>query len=60
MNLFFRGKEQRMEWVTAEAMASMVSTITSGAGTIVTGLGLPVMALMVGIGLIPRIVYKFL
>ncbi len=49
-----------MEWITTEAMASMLSTITSGAQTIVTGLGLPVMALMVGIGLIPRIVYKFL
>lgn len=49
-----------MEWVTSAAMEAMVDTITAGAGTIVTGLGLPVMALMVGIGLIPRIVYKFL
>ncbi len=49
-----------MEFITAEAMSGLVTTITSGAGTIVTNLGLPVMALMVGIGLIPRIVYKFL
>lgn len=49
-----------MSFVTAEAMTSLMTTITTGAGSIVTGLGFPIMALMVGIGLIPRIVYKFL
>ncbi len=45
--------------VTAELVQPLINAINSGLATLVP-IGLGVMATFIGIGLIPRIIYKFL
>lgn len=45
--------------ITTEMLAPVTSAISSGLTTLVP-IGLTVMAAMIGISLIPRIIYKFL
>lgn len=45
--------------ITAEMLAPITTAISSGLTTLVP-IGLGVMGTMIGIGLIPRIIYKFL
>lgn len=45
--------------ITAELVAPVVSAIESGLTTLVP-VGIGIMATFVGLGLIPRIIYKFL
>lgn len=45
--------------VTAELVAPVVNAIQSGLTTLVP-IGLGIMATFIGVGLIPRIIYKFL
>lgn len=45
--------------ITAELVQPVVTAITSGVSTLVP-IGLSIMAVFIGIGLIPRIIYKFL
>lgn len=45
--------------ITQELVQPVVDAINSGLGTLVP-IGIGVMAVFVGIGLIPRIIYKFL
>lgn len=45
--------------VTAEMLAPIVTTITANIGTILP-IGLTIMGAIIGVGLIPRIIYKFL
>lgn len=45
--------------ITAEMLAPIVTDITNNAKILVP-VGLSIMGLMVGIGLIPRVIYKFL
>ena len=45
--------------ITAADVAQITSTITANAGVLIPA-GIGIMALMIGIGIIPRIIYKFL
>lgn len=45
--------------VTAELVQPVVTAISSGLSTLVP-IGITLMAAFIGIGLIPRIIYKFL
>lgn len=45
--------------ITAELVAPITSAINSGLTTLVP-IGLGIMATFIGLGLIPRIIYKFL
>lgn len=45
--------------VTAEMFAPLTAAVTSNAEVMIP-VGVGIMALMVGIGLIPRILYKFI
>ncbi|NNJ29171.1 hypothetical protein [Lacrimispora defluvii] len=45
--------------ITEEMLAPIVTSITSNS-TVLIPVGLTIMGIMVGIGLIPRIIYKFL
>ncbi|MGC6178141.1 hypothetical protein [Lacrimispora sp. 38-1] len=45
--------------ITAEMLEPIVTSIT-GNTTILIPVGLTIMGIMVGVGLIPRIIYKFL
>lgn len=45
--------------ITADMLQSIVDSITSNATALIP-VGLTIMGIMVGIGLIPRIIYKFL
>lgn len=45
--------------ITAELVAPVTTAISSGLTTLVP-IGLGIMATFIGIGLIPRIIYKFL
>lgn len=45
--------------ITAELVAPITTAISSGLTTLVP-IGLGIMATFIGIGLIPRIIYKFL
>ena len=45
--------------ITADMLEPIVTTITANATELIP-VGLTVMGIMVGIGLIPRIIYKFL
>lgn len=45
--------------ITAELVQPIVSAISSGLTTLVP-IGITLMAAFIGIGLIPRIIYKFL
>lgn len=45
--------------ITEELVAPITNAINSGLSTLVP-IGLTIMGVMIGIGLIPRIIYKFL
>lgn len=45
--------------ITAEMLAPITTTITSNLG-ILLPVGITIMGIMIGVSLIPRIVYKFL
>lgn len=45
--------------ITEEMLAPIVTSIT-GNTTVLIPVGLTIMGIMVGVGLIPRIIYKFL
>lgn len=45
--------------ITAELVKPITDAISSGLTTLVP-IGIGIMAVMIGIGLIPRIIYKFL
>lgn len=45
--------------ITAELVAPITNAISSGLTTLVP-IGLGIMATFIGVGLIPRIIYKFL
>lgn len=45
--------------ITAEMLAPITTTITSNL-TILLPIGIGIMGIMIGVSLIPRIVYKFL
>lgn len=45
--------------ITSELVKPISDTISSGLTTLVP-IGIGIMAVMIGIGLIPRIIYKFL
>ena len=45
--------------ITSELVQPLVDSINSGLSTLVP-IGIGIMAVMIGIGLIPRIIYKFL
>lgn len=45
--------------ITAEMLAPVTTAISTGLSTLVP-IGLGVMGAMIGVGLIPRIIYKFL
>ncbi len=47
-----------MDWLTADLMEPIVEAVESGA-TILIPIGIGIMAVMVGVSMIPRIVYKF-
>lgn len=45
--------------ITAEMLAPITETLTSNVGVLVP-VGITIMGIMIGVSLIPRIVYKFL
>ena len=45
--------------ITAEMLAPIVSTLTSNLGVLLP-VGISIMGVMIGVALIPRIIYKFL
>ncbi|WP_154698214.1 hypothetical protein [Clostridium botulinum] len=45
--------------ITSDAVAPIMNAVTSNISTLLP-VGIGIMAAMVGVGLIPRIVYKFL
>ena len=45
--------------ITAEMLAPITETLTSNVGILVP-VGITIMGIMIGVSLIPRIVYKFL
>ena len=61
LNSFTREKgEKVMEFtITAEMLKPVTDAISTGLTTLVP-IGLGVMGAMIGVGLIPRIIYKFL
>jgi len=44
--------------VTAEQLAPLVTAITNNLGVLLP-IGISIMAIMIGVSLIPRIIYKF-
>ena len=44
--------------ITADMLAPITSAITSNLGTLLP-VGIGIMAIMIGVSLIPRIIYKF-
>lgn len=55
----FLGKEEILMTITSELVAPIKTAIDSGLGVLVP-VGIGIMAAMIGISLIPRIIYKFL
>lgn len=47
-----------MDWLTADLVEPIVTNVQAGAATLVP-VGIGIMAVMIGISLIPRIIYKF-
>lgn len=47
-----------MDWLTADLVTPIVTNVQSAATTLIP-VGIGIMATMIGISLIPRIIYKF-
>ncbi len=49
---------EALSWLTADMLAPLVENVSSAVG-VIAPVGLSIMAIMLGITIVPRIIYKF-